>query len=147
MADRASAPRAGIVVFNSKGHVLLLKDKISGKWGFPKGAQEAEDRNDLLRTAVRECAEEAGLELGTDYILLMTKKLFKGWGGTYFAGLVSHDELRIKIQESEIDAYCWMNPFAPHLSDAETNSSVKVFLKKTRVEHVPRRSVAVRATA
>jgi 8-oxo-dGTP pyrophosphatase MutT (NUDIX family) len=136
--NHASAPRAGLVLFNSNRHVLLLKDKFSTKWGFPKGAQEAEDGNDLLRTAVRECAEETGLHHGTDYILLLSKKFFKVRGGTYFLGLVSNDELHIKIQESEIDAYCWMDPFKPHIPEAEMNHAVKMFLKKTRLDHISR---------
>jgi 8-oxo-dGTP pyrophosphatase MutT (NUDIX family) len=136
-ADNSSAPRGGIVLFNSKGHVLLLKEKTSGKWGFPKGAQEAEDRNDILRTAVRECAEEAGLYHGADYILLLTKKFMKVRGGTYFVGLVSNDDLRIKTQEAEIDSYCWMNPYTPHVPEAEMNHAVKTFLKKARLDHIP----------
>lgn len=42
---------------------LLLRATKHGEWGFPKGHQDPGE--DLVQTALRECAEEAGIALIT----------------------------------------------------------------------------------
>ena len=53
---------AGLIIFDwkdEKVQVLIVKG-IVGKWGFPKGKREPEERNSLI-TAKRETEEETGL--------------------------------------------------------------------------------------
>lgn len=73
---------AGFILLSSDlTHLLLVNDRRSGKWGFPKGHRESDDATDLA-TAVRECREETGL-LPTDYTVQEdTFKISKG-GGAY----------------------------------------------------------------
>lgn len=50
---------AGGVVFNQKGEVLLIRDRM-GYWCFPKG--HTEPGESLEQAALREVAEETGVE-------------------------------------------------------------------------------------
>lgn len=75
---------AGFILLSSDlTHLLLVNDRRSGKWGFPKGHRESYDPTDLA-TAVRECREETGL-LPTDYSVQEdTFKISKGSGAYIF---------------------------------------------------------------
>lgn len=55
----------GIIFNDSFTHMLLIRGKISGKWGVPKGHREHYETN--LDGAVREIFEETGLKI--DYTL------------------------------------------------------------------------------
>lgn len=52
---------AGILLLNNKFEVLLVRDKISGKWSFPKGHRENNEKP--IDTAFREFKEETGVDL------------------------------------------------------------------------------------
>jgi len=55
---------SGVVLINNqldKPELLLIKNKKSGMWGFPKG--HIEDKETLIETAIREVKEEIGLEI------------------------------------------------------------------------------------
>lgn len=73
---------AGFILLSSDlTHLLLVNDRRSGKWGFPKGHREVDDSTDLA-TAIRECREETGL-IPSDYTVQEdTFKISKG-GGAY----------------------------------------------------------------
>jgi 8-oxo-dGTP pyrophosphatase MutT (NUDIX family) len=75
---------AGFILLSSDlTHLLLVNDRRSGKWGFPKGHRESVDENDLA-TAVRECREETGL-VPSDYAVHEeTFKISKGSGAYLF---------------------------------------------------------------
>ncbi len=60
---------SGIILFNSYNQVLLVQDKISKKWSFPKGRVDKEDCDFPIVTAIRETKEETGLDYRTDYII------------------------------------------------------------------------------
>ena len=52
---------AGIILHMTKNMILLVYDKRSHKWSFPKGRCEIGET--LLQTAVREMMEETGIEV------------------------------------------------------------------------------------
>lgn len=55
---------SGVILIHNqsnKPEVLLIKNKKSGMWGFPKG--HVEDKETLIETAIREVKEEIGLEI------------------------------------------------------------------------------------
>jgi len=57
---------SGVVLINNqsnKPEILLIKNKKSGMWGFPKG--HVEDKETLIETAIREVKEEIGLEINS----------------------------------------------------------------------------------
>ena len=81
-------------------HILLLKG-TSGKWGFPKGQKEKNE--DLKQTAIRETLEETGIHVSRDKL----KTSFTV--GDYKFWFVNFDDLKdVKIQQSEISEYKWM---------------------------------------
>jgi 8-oxo-dGTP pyrophosphatase MutT (NUDIX family) len=98
------SPEAGVEVF--------LVQERSGRWGLPKGRQEAGE--DLLQTATRELKEETGFDVdkllaseprkeGYEYAhrgLLRVKQVF------YFAATVTGSELAFPT--SEIRAGEWL---------------------------------------
>ncbi len=123
-------PRAGVILLNDAGHVLILRDIKSRKWGFPKGAMELEDGLRLRNTAIREAAEEAGLHEGTDFEL-STHPFHITNGQSYFIGQIKSDSIsRIRIQHEEITDYAWMDLKNPQPRLQDMNIGVRSFLKK-----------------
>ena len=60
--SRSSVRAAGIVVAvarRGKAELLLLRNRLRGEWGFPKG--HLEPGEDLAAAAARELAEETGI--------------------------------------------------------------------------------------
>lgn len=57
---------AGVIIKN-RDTILLVQDKNSKIWSFPKGAPEAIDGEDPKQTAIRECYEETALIHDDDY--------------------------------------------------------------------------------
>jgi ADP-ribose pyrophosphatase YjhB (NUDIX family) len=57
--------RAGVILFSpNKKYVLLVKTKLYGNWGFPKG--KVEKNENLNMCAMRELKEETGLTINID---------------------------------------------------------------------------------
>jgi 8-oxo-dGTP pyrophosphatase MutT (NUDIX family) len=55
---------SGIILFRREGaaaRLLLLRNRRSGHWGFPKGRRDAADEHEV-HTALRELREETGYE-------------------------------------------------------------------------------------
>ncbi len=52
---------SGLFLRRADAGWLLLRATKHGEWGFPKGHQDPGE--DLVQTALRECAEEAGIAL------------------------------------------------------------------------------------
>lgn len=69
----------GVMVVNKHGEVLLVKDRRTEKWSFPKGKCKRGERE--LDCALRELKEETGLELPSSLQPISTKELR---GGTYY---------------------------------------------------------------
>ncbi len=68
---------AGWVFATESGHILLVKDATSGKFGFCKGHAEPTDAT-LLDTARREAKEELGLT-ADDYTIASDPFTLRSW--------------------------------------------------------------------
>ncbi len=52
------APRAGCILINPGGTLLIVKEVASGLWGFPKGGRKRNET--MIDAAIRELSEETG---------------------------------------------------------------------------------------
>lgn len=102
----------GAVIYRKLGEeieFLAVKSKGSGHWGFPKGHVEGNESEE--ETAKREVLEETGLNIvllpkfriKIEYLL--TKGNLKEV--IFFIGTALEQE--VKIQESEIEEFTWLN--------------------------------------
>jgi 8-oxo-dGTP pyrophosphatase MutT (NUDIX family) len=96
---------AGIILFKDNA-VLLVQDKKSQKWSFPKGAPESEDNAQVLNTAVREAYEEVGLILDLDYTLDSTEYVKFPYDGYYLFGRI-HPNAIPKVNDDEGQCVQW----------------------------------------
>jgi 8-oxo-dGTP pyrophosphatase MutT (NUDIX family) len=92
--EKRRRPKAGMILYDSQTHRILLIQSCARKWGFPKGTQEVTDVS-IEACAIREVREETGLiiasnQLGTSYTLSNT---------TYF--YVSHPQCAVRIQSHD----------------------------------------------
>lgn len=69
----------GVMVVNKFGEILLVKDRRTEKWSFPKGKCKRHERE--LECALRELEEETSLKLSPHLQPLSIKQLR---GGTYY---------------------------------------------------------------
>lgn len=102
---------AGFVLLSHDGlSVLLVKDARSHKWGFPKGHREPEDASDL-RTAVRECREEIGLEPSAYTVWEPSFRLTRGSASYIFRYAVLKETCReeLTLRAGEIEAVAWVS--------------------------------------
>ena len=56
--------KAGVVVFDSQGRILLIKERLAStgaRWNIIKGTYESGET--IFVTAIRECREEAGIDV------------------------------------------------------------------------------------
>lgn len=123
--------RAGLILRNSSNEVLLLKG-IGGKWSFPKGVPESVDNNDPIKTAIRECREEAGLLEGTHYSISDASPLQAHDGLFFYGDLCKGSEREVKLQDSEVCDYKWVSPRRCPLPSSELNAAVRWFLRSAR---------------
>jgi 8-oxo-dGTP pyrophosphatase MutT (NUDIX family) len=102
----------GAVVFRrfaGETRFLLIKNRRSAHWGFPKG--HVEDGENAEQTAKREVLEETGLHVQlmpgfssqSEYII--QGKIEKSV--TIFLGETT--DRQTVLQEDEIEDYCWLN--------------------------------------
>jgi 8-oxo-dGTP pyrophosphatase MutT (NUDIX family) len=104
---------AGCIILR-EDKVLLVLNKLSNKWGFPKGHADAADKF-LYRTALRELKEETGVTLekgnlskgcikrnNTYYFVVVVGKdfTFPGEGKTSSSSLLEEDESVLHLGES-----------------------------------------------
>jgi 8-oxo-dGTP pyrophosphatase MutT (NUDIX family) len=99
---------AGIILFKDNA-VLLVQDKQSQKWSFPKGASEPEDKESVLNTAVRETYEEVGLIKDIDYTLSSTNPVKFPYDAYYLFGKINPDA-NPKVNDEEGLCVQWFTP-------------------------------------
>ena len=96
----------GCIILNNN-KVLLVFEKNSKFWGFPKGHMENNETE--VETAKRECKEEVGLDVIIDssksYSInyVVNSKIDKNV--VFFLASVNDD--KVVIQEEEIEKYIW----------------------------------------
>lgn len=128
--DWDNRPRGGVILMNAEGRVLVLKDRLNGKWGFPKGAIEECDNESLLATAIRECEEETGLKAGVDFELY-PQRFMPHYHNLYFvAALADGAAARLSPQEAEVSAIEWIDVQRCSIPWNEMNAPLRYFLKK-----------------
>jgi 8-oxo-dGTP pyrophosphatase MutT (NUDIX family) len=66
-APNSLVPAAGVLVVNERGEILLQRRRDTGQWALPMGKQEIGES--ITQCAVRECAEETGVEVEITGIL------------------------------------------------------------------------------
>lgn len=123
---------AGIILFNAKNEFLILKGK-SGKWSFPKGVPDPEDKDDPLATAIRECKEEAGLTYEVDYVTTSATHVIYGDRHFFFGRLNEGAEKNLKIQESEISEYKWVDHSWCSTCWSELNHGIRQYSSRSRL--------------
>ncbi len=101
----------GAVIFKEKKGVirfLLIKNRHSACWGFPKG--HIEDGETPKQTACREVSEETGLdvELLPDFEAVSTYVLTNGVEKQVNLFLAKTSQATPTIQKSEISDYAWL---------------------------------------
>lgn len=84
----------GTIVLSSKGRVLIVQGRETGKWSFPKGHKN-KNAEPALDCALRETWEETGLTLGKDYLEILQLA-----AGKYFVYKVE-EELKLETHDSK----------------------------------------------
>jgi len=123
---------AGIIIHNAYKQILLVCDARSGRWGFPKGHPEIEDKNLAINTAIRECWEETGMRVVHDYIIENSnpKRIGKR---IYFSGLALSDTFRNhKRNENEIRDIRWWTMEELIANETILNSDLRCWLNKKK---------------
>lgn len=94
--------KCGVIVFRKRDNkFLIVKNKSSGFWGFPKGHQESGEN--VIDTAIRELHEEAGISIKESDIIYSIKK--RSW----FLYVVILDDPFVKIDNYEICDFKWVD--------------------------------------
>ena len=89
----------GVVLLNPWEEILIVRGRLSKKWGFPKGHGSSNEKP--LEAALRELKEEAGIDLENQ--IPFSERRFKSTagksGGTYFIYKVE-DRLQITVEDT-----------------------------------------------
>jgi bis(5'-nucleosidyl)-tetraphosphatase len=94
--------KCGVIVFRKKDNkFLIVKNRTSQFWGFPKGHQE--EGETTINAAIRELHEEAGIQIKEEDILYSLKK--RSW----YLYIVMLDNVYVKIDNNEICAFKWID--------------------------------------
>jgi 8-oxo-dGTP pyrophosphatase MutT (NUDIX family) len=84
----------GTIILSSKGRILIVQGRETGKWSFPKGHKN-KNAEAALDCALRETWEETGLSLGKNYLEILQLA-----AGKYFVYKVD-DELILETHDSK----------------------------------------------
>lgn len=120
---------AGIIVQDNEGRLLIVKDRKSGKWSFPKGAPEAWDHDKTILTAIRECREEVGLSEGLDYELTSFVPFAFSYDRYFYPAKLLR-KVELIAQDEEIVAMEWMPPHIIREQWNDLNSGVREYLRR-----------------
>ena len=98
---------AGIICvdYAQQDHILCVKGRESGKWGFPKGHRLVGES--ATACALREFGEETGATL--EYI--NSSDVFKGASNIYYTISISREKITFREQHdvTEISEICWLS--------------------------------------
>jgi 8-oxo-dGTP pyrophosphatase MutT (NUDIX family) len=126
---------AGMIIRDRDLRYLIVRDKRTGKWSFPKGSPEECDNDSPLFTATRECFEETGLSMNSDYTLLRPDPIPFSYNRYYFLASANKNcEYNVRISSREFTEHLWVNISSiEHMWD-ELNCGVREYVKYTRYE-------------
>lgn len=118
--------RAGIILINKEGYILLIKGKSSKKWGFPKGYIEKGET--VEECAIREFNEETGLKFEGEQILY--DGIFTATNCDY---LIIHLQISNLKKVSEIDSneildVKWFKQ--KHIKNLDKNKGLLIYYEK-----------------
>ena len=121
-----------IVYRNINGSIryLLIKNRRSSNWGFPKGhSEKGETKYDA---AVREVLEETGIhiKIHSGFEGLSKYKIKNNIDKIVSIFVATTDDTGTKIQEEEIDDYIWL-PYQSAMPKLKFENDKKI-LKKAR---------------
>jgi 8-oxo-dGTP pyrophosphatase MutT (NUDIX family) len=122
---------AGIILTRLDGNeprFLMMCGRDTTVWSFSKGHPEISDRNNPLRTAVRETHEETGLLNDRDYTIVGDSTRFGK--RPYWVGVVKPEAFtRLRVARKEHSMAAWLT--WNEISQLNTNTDVRVWLKKS----------------
>ena len=136
---------AGLILRNNRHHIILVCDARSGRWGFPKGHPEHEDKKNPINTAIRGCKEETGLQHDVDYTIdtVKGKRIGKR---LYFTGICLIESFdRSKFPAGEIRDVQWWSLGDMITNEHALNSDLRCWLRKARFSRSPTFGPAVSA--
>lgn len=82
---------AGLILMTPDFRVLLVQDAKTLKWGFPKGHRENYDTDDI-QTAIREVAEETGIQSNSYIIQEPGFRITRGSSSYIFRYAIMHTQ-------------------------------------------------------
>jgi 8-oxo-dGTP diphosphatase len=126
MIDILRYVRAGVIL-ETNGKYLVVQGRLSGKWSFPKGHREKDEKP--IQTAVRELEEETGiiLESPENYKNVIT---FYNGNYVYFYYKLSSLITPLKIKDTnEVRDVKWVDISELKLDKYDKNCTLKLYLK------------------
>jgi 8-oxo-dGTP pyrophosphatase MutT (NUDIX family) len=112
----------GSIVFSSRGQVLLVQGKTTGKWSFPKGHKNDPDET-ALECAMRETWEETGLTLADNFL-----EIIQLAAGKYFVYRLEEDPMLMTYDKKEIMDMCWADLSA--LEKFNANCDIRSYIMR-----------------
>ncbi|KAI7737378.1 hypothetical protein M8C21_020325 [Ambrosia artemisiifolia] len=123
-ANASHIARVGAIVFNDKGELLVVQEKMGplrGVWKISTGI--IHQGEDITAGVVREVKEETGIDTEFVEVVAFSQEhnVFFGKSEVLFLCMMRPQSFEIKIQETEIEAARWMplEEYAAQLSVQE----------------------------
>lgn len=101
---------AGLLLLSPDFQILVVQDRKTKKWGFPKGHREPQDVN-ALANAQREVREEIGLNPEAYWLHTTPFRIVRGTSSYIFHYALlrqSAETTHLRLQYREISAHAWI---------------------------------------
>lgn len=118
------APRAGCILVNMTGHILIVHNVSSDFWGFPKGGKYTRETH--LEAAIRELREETGRIESSE---IFTLSFNSNKSRMFIAVGDFTPECRVDMRE--IDAYDWVS--MDTLKKLKTSKFTQTFFNRVEI--------------
>lgn len=101
-----------LVVENSDGKVLVVREKESKKWELPGGKMKEKSKEPLFDAASRELKEEADLEMNSATKLVRTEIEEFNEKPIVNCHIIHTDDFKgeVEIHTNELDNFKWIKP-------------------------------------
>lgn len=100
---------AGVLLFNKRGEILLVKPRYKDHWSIPGGV--CDENETPTKACIRETEEEIGLKLKSIKIVALTylkrkTEIYDGLHFYFYGGVLPQAQMdKIKIEFNEISKY------------------------------------------